>query len=333
LSVEERLFLEDNQVAQRILVVEDDPNIRKVLALQLEDAGYSVDAVEDGLKALEYVREQIPDLILLDIMMPGMDGYEVCAHLREDFQTSRVPIIMLTAKSASDEKVEGFERGANDYLTKPYKKEELLARVKAALQWSISQRESNALTGLPGSTSIEQEVNRRIDSKMPFAFCYCDPDNFKAFNDYYGYKTGDEVIKMTASIILKAVQTHGTGKDFVGHIGGDDFVYITSPQEAELIGERICHEFNQKIKFLYREADRKKGYIQVENRQRRLQRYGFMGITIVVVSSERHELTHFAQVIDIAADLKRFGKTLPGSVVVCERRMGRQKTLGSRTGT
>ncbi|UCF78500.1 MAG: response regulator [Candidatus Eiseniibacteriota bacterium] len=320
-------------MAQRILVVEDDTNIRNVLRLQLEDAGYEITAVEDGIKALEQVERETPDLILLDIMMPKMDGYEVCRRLRRDFHTSRVPIIMLTAKTTLGEKVEGFEHGANDYLTKPYRLEELLARVKSALQWSRAQRESNPLTGLPGNTSIEAETNRRIESRAPFAYCHCDPDTFKAFNDYYGYSRGDEAIKLTAGIILNAVEAHGTGEDFVGHIGGDDFVYITVPGYAEIIGERICAEFEQKVRFLYAETDRRRGYIEIENRQRVLERYDFMHITVVVVSSERYNLTHFAQVIDIAADLKRYGKTLPGSVVVCERRTAQHRAMGSRTGS
>jgi len=320
-------------VVQNILVVEDDANIRKVLTLQLKDAGYEVRAVDDGVKALEEVEREIPDLILLDIMMPRMDGYQVCAHLRQNFHTSRIPVIMLTAKSAPQEKVEGFEHGANDYLTKPYKQEELLARVKAALHWSRTQRESNPLTGLPGNVSIEQEITRRIESNTPFAFCYCDTDDFKGFNDYYGYSRGDDAIKMTASIILKAVEEHGTENDFVGHIGGDDFVYITSPSKAEIIGERICAEFEKRVQFLYREKDRKRGFIQVENRQRELESHDFMHITVVVVTSYRYKLKHFAQVIDIATDLKRYGKTLRGSVVVCERRARQRRTLSTRTGS
>jgi PleD family two-component response regulator len=331
--VGERPFSKEKEVAQKILVVEDDPNIRRVLTLQLEDAGYEVEAVEDGVRALEHVENQVPDLILLDIMMPRMDGYEVCARLRQDFQTSRVPVIMLTAKSLLEEKVEGFDLGANDYLTKPYKQEELLARVNAALQWSRAQRESNPLTGLPGNTSIEEELTRRLEAHEPFAYCHCDPDDFKAFNDYYGYSRGDQAIKMTASVILQAVEENGAGDDFVGHIGGDDFVYISSPAKAEIIGERICAEFEKNVRFLYNDKDRKNGYIQIENRQRALQRHNFMHITVVVVTSDRYELTHFAQVIDIATDLKRYGKTLPGSVVVCERRTGQQKALGTRTGS
>jgi PleD family two-component response regulator len=320
-------------LAQRILVVEDDPNIRQVLKLQLEGAGYDVGTVEDGLKALEEVSRNTPDLILLDIMMPKMDGYEVCRRLKADFETSRIPVIMLTAKSTPIEKVEGFECGANDYVTKPYIAKELLARVKAVLQWSRTQREANPLTGLPGNFSVEREANDRINSRIPFAFAMCDIDNFKAFNDYYGYRRGDEAIKMTASILLKAVEENGTGKDFVGHIGGDDFVYITSPQNAELIGQQIATEFDQRVLFLYNGEDRSRGYLEVKNRRGEVERFRFMSITIVVIRSDSYVIDHVAKLSDIASELKTYGKSLPGSVVVGERRTEQLKAPTSKTGT
>jgi diguanylate cyclase (GGDEF)-like protein len=320
-------------VPQRILVVEDDPNIRQVLKLQLEGAGYDVGAVEDGLKALDEVSRVIPDLMLLDIMMPKMDGYEVCRRLKAKFETSRIPVIMLTAKTTPIEKVEGFECGANDYVTKPYIAKELLARVKAVLQWSRAQREANPLTGLPGNFSIEKEVNDRISSGVPFAFAMCDIDYFKAFNDYYGYHRGDETIKMTASIVLKAIEEKGTGKDFVGHIGGDDFVYITSPGNAEVIGQQITEEFDQRVRFLYNAEDRRKGCLEVKNRRGEMEPFPFMSITIAVVRSDSYVIDHVAKLSDIASELKTYGKSLPGSVVVCERRTEQQKTSVSKTGT
>jgi len=323
-------------VPQRILVVEDEPNIRQVLKLRLEGAGYDVVAVEDGLKALEEVSHNLPDLILLDIMMPKMDGYEVCRRLKAKFETSRIPIIMLTAKSSANEKVEGFECGANDYVTKPYAAKELFARVKAVLQWSKTQRDANPLTGLPGNFSIEKEANDRINSGIPFAFALCDIDNFKAFNDYYGYHRGDEAIKMTASILLKAVQEKGTGKDFVGHIGGDDFVYISSSSNAEIIGEQITSEFDQRVQFLYNAEDRKKGCLEVKNRRGEIERFPLMSITIAVVRSDSDVIEHVAKLSDIASELKIHGKSLQGSVVVCDRREKRteqQKASTSKTGT
>ncbi|MCX5800076.1 MAG: response regulator [Candidatus Eisenbacteria bacterium] len=320
-------------MAQRILVVEDDPNIRQVLKLQLEGAGYDVGAVEDGLKAIEEVSRLVPELILLDVMMPKMDGYEVCRRLKAKFETSRIPVIMLTAKSTPIEKVEGFESGANDYVTKPYAVKELLARVKAVLHWSKLQREANPLTGLPGNFSIENEANARINSGAPFAFAVCDIDSFKAFNDFYGYHRGDDALKMTAAILLKAVEEKGTGKDFVGQIGGDDFVYITSPHNAELIGEQVTAEFDQRVQFLYNSEDRRKGYLEVRNRRGEIERFPIISITIAVVKSDRYVIEHVAKLSDIASELKTYGKSLPGSVVVSERRTEQQKAPASKTGT
>jgi diguanylate cyclase (GGDEF)-like protein len=318
---------------QRILIAEDDTNIRHVLRVQLEGAGYEVITADNGIKALEEVTRQAPDLILLDIMMPKLDGYEVCRRLKADFHTSKVPIIMLTAKSTENDKVDGLEIGANDYLTKPYSSKELLARVKGLLQWSNSEREANPLTGLPGNISIEKELKRRFELGQPFVFAICDVDDFKEYNDYYGYVRGDQGIKMTASVITDAVQELGNDEDFIGHIGGDDFVFISTPDKADIIAERITAEFDLRVKFLYDEADRRKGYIEVQNRRGEVERFGPMTITIGLVDSQSHKIEHVAQVGAIAAELKAYGKSLPGSVVVKERRMIQERVPETKTGT
>ena len=316
-----------------ILIAEDDTNIRHVLKLQLEGAGYEVVAAEDGIKALEEVSRHVPDLILLDIMMPKMDGYEVCRRLKADFHTSKVPIIMLTARSTENDKVGGLEIGANDYLTKPYSSKELVARVKGLLQWSSAERQANPLTGLPGNISIETELKRRVESGEPFVFGICDVDDFKEYNDYYGYVRGDQGIKMTASVITDAMKELGGADDFVGHIGGDDFVFISTPDKADLIGERITAEFERRVRFLYNEADRRKGYIEVQNRRGKMEQFGPMTITVALVDSQRYRITHFAQVSAIAAELKAYGKSLSGSVVVKERRTAQEEVPDVKTGT
>jgi PleD family two-component response regulator len=318
---------------QRILIAEDEPHIRHVLKIQLEGAGYEVVTAEDGIKALEEVGRALPDLILLDIMMPKMDGYEVCRRLKTDFRTSKVPVIMLTAKSTENDKVSGIEIGANDYLTKPYSSKELLARVKNLLQWSSAEREANPLTGLPGNISIEKELKRRVDSHEPFVFAICDVDDFKAYNDRYGYARGDQGIKMTASVIADAVKELGNDDDFVGHIGGDDFVFITTPGKADLIGERVTADFDQRVNFLYDETDRRRGYIEVQNRRGEVERFKLMSITLALVNSDTHNIEHFAQVSAIAAELKAYGKSIPGSIVVKERRTLQERMPDAKTGT
>jgi PleD family two-component response regulator len=304
----------------KILVVDDEEHIRKILKFKLEKHGYLVITAENGEVALQIIRRESPDLIILDLMMPKMDGFEVCKHIRRNFQTAQIPIIMLTAKSDMADKIKGLGGGANDYLIKPYSNEELLLRVKNVLDWNRRQKDANPLTGFAGNRAIEKELQRRIENKEAFAFLYMDIDNFKAYNDYYGYQKGDEAILFLADIITESVNSLGGSTDFVGHIGGDDFVIITSPARAEFIVRHVIDEFDKGSLFLMSEGDIRRGYIEIKSRLGEIKRIPLMSLTIAVVVDEGDRLRHFAQVSDIASELKKFGKGMVGSVVVRERR-------------
>jgi diguanylate cyclase (GGDEF)-like protein len=308
----------------RILVVDDEEHIRKIVKFQLEKAGYSVDTAHDGLQALSKIEGERPDLVLLDLMMPNMDGYEVCRRLKSSYQTSHIPVIMVTAKADLENKLQGFEDGANDYIAKPFAITELLVRVRNVLQWSQLQRQANPLTGLPGNMAIENEVQRRLAGGAGFTFMYADIDNFKAFNDYYGYRRGDEAIRLTAEIITGAVRECGGSDDFVGHIGGDDFVIVSKPEHAEAIARSIVDAFSEKAGRLFDKEDLDRGYVEVINRKGTVDRFPLLTITIAVVSNGDGRLDHIARISDIASELKKYGKTLEGSVVVHERRRNGQ---------
>ena len=304
----------------KILVVDDEPHIVQILKFTLEKAGYQVFTAENGKVALDRIQEVMPNLVLLDIMMPIMDGYEVCRKMREDFKMHQIPIIMLSAKGDLPERVRGLEGGANDYLIKPYSNDELLLRVKNVLEWNIQQKEANPLTGLPGNTAIERELVTRIFRNKPYSFLYIDIDNFKGFNDYYGYQKGDEIIGYLASILRKAAEKLGSKDDFIGHIGGDDFVLVTNPIRAEFMAKYIIDEFDKGAVFLLNEEDVKRGYFEVRNRQGEIARVTLMSITIALVVSTDDKIQHFAEINDIASDLKKYGKNIKGSVVIKERR-------------
>ncbi len=306
----------------KILVVDDEEHIRKILKFKLEKHGYYVITADNGEIALQMVRRENPDLIILDLMMPKMDGFEVCKRIRKNFQTAQIPIIMLTAKSDMVDKIKGLAGGANDYLVKPYSNEELLLRVKNVLDWNRRQKDANPLTGFAGNRAIEKELQRRIENKESFAFLYMDIDNFKAYNDYYGYQKGDEAILFLADIITESVNSLGGSSDFVGHIGGDDFVIVTSPARAEFIVRHVIDEFDKGSLVLMSEGDIRRGYIEIKNRVGEVKRIPLMSLTIAVVVDEGDRLKHFAQVSDIASELKKFGKGMAGSVVIRERRKG-----------
>lgn len=304
----------------RILVVDDEPPIREILKFQLENSGFQVRCAEDGEEGLQMVSEDPPDLVLLDLMIPHMDGYEVCRRIKGDYGTRHIPVIILTARGELDEKLKGLENGANDYVTKPFSMPELLMRVKNVLNWSQSQREANPLTGLPGNVSIERELTQRIESAAPFAFIYTDIDNFKALNDYYGYAKGDDAIRATARILTDAVVDHGNTEDFVGHVGGDDFVVMTTVDRADAVARSVIERFDANSKRLFEKEDLDRGYLKIRKRSGEVMKVKALGITLAIVSNANGNIKHIGRVADIASELKRYGKSMTGSVVVRERR-------------
>jgi diguanylate cyclase (GGDEF)-like protein len=308
----------------RILIIEDEPHLRIILEKQLKDAPdaqYDVRSAEDGVKGLEETRRDPPDLILLDVMMPVMDGYDVCRQLKSNPLTSRIPVIFLTAKSSPDDRLEGLDAYADDYLTKPWDRKELLFRVRNQLRTRRAQLSSNALTGLPGNVIIENELTRRISESERFTFIHIDLDNFKAYNDYYGYARGDGLIRFVASLLVDSVRDKGEDGDFVGHIGGDDFVVITMPERARAIAEHFLQEFSTGIANQYDPADRERGYISVlSSRQGGVKKFDVLSVTILLVSNVGRAFRHSAEVSDLAKDLKKRGKAIIGSCIVEDRR-------------
>src|SRR5262249_53088781 len=165
---------------QRILIADDEPDIRLVLRTRLELEGFSVIEARDGAEAVRVAQTETPDLIVLDVMMPEMDGVEVCNRLRASFNTRNIPVIMLTARAGRDDKLSGLTQGANDYITKPFDLNELTQRVRNTLDWSRQQRSASPLTGLPGNHSINDEIRRRLADERSFALLQIDIDHFKA---------------------------------------------------------------------------------------------------------------------------------------------------------
>jgi diguanylate cyclase (GGDEF)-like protein len=305
---------------KKILIIDDTELMIKLITDILEGVGYEVVSASNGIDGIQKVGEEKPDLVILDIVMPGMDGFETCKILRDDESNNLMPIIMLTAQDAEDDKLTGLELGADDYITKPFNPRELISRVNNTLKRIDRNRWANPLTGLQGNIEIQTEINQRIAKKEPFVVIYADLDNFKAYNDVYGFACGDRAIKLTADIITDCVHLLGTTRDFIGHIGGDDFVIISVPDKVDSICEGIIKDFNSKILTLYSLEDRRNGFIVTANRQGQTIRYPLISISIAVVSNENREITSHMQVAEIAAELKKKAKAISGSVYVKDRR-------------
>lgn len=230
----------------RILIVEDDPALQGLLATVLRNANYSVEVAGNGLTALERARGEPPALILLDVMLPDLDGFEVCRRLRALWPLRTVPIVMLTALGRVEDKLRGIEAGADDYLTKPVAIPELLARVEMHLRRSQRERVVNPLSGLPGNPEIERELRRRLGEGQPFGIAYIDLNRFKEFNDRHGFREGDRVIQALAALLTEAMRKYADPtEDFLGHIGGDDFILIVRPPALSPVIRYVLEEFRQ----------------------------------------------------------------------------------------
>ncbi|MBI3323200.1 MAG: response regulator [Candidatus Omnitrophica bacterium] len=305
---------------ERILVVDDEPDIRDVLRLTLETEGYEVHEAADGQEAVQKVRKVNPALILLDYKMPRMEGPELCQILKKDLLLQNLPIIMLTSKGEVSDKVEGINAGADDYVTKPFDPPELLARVRMILRRTARALDANPLTRLPGNVSILEELQARLKSGKPLAVCYMDLDKFKALNDTYGFERGDVIIRAVAKILLLTMREIGTLDDFLGHIGGDDFVLVTRPVAADRICQRVISEVSRMAPSFYDEEARRRGYIEARDRDGQVRKFPLLTLSIGVVTNEQRPLTHVAEIAQIGAELKEWAKEKGGNRWVKDRR-------------
>ena len=305
---------------KKILIIEDSGLISNMIADILKSENYDVITANSGEEGLLKVSEEKPDLVLLDVILPEMDGFEVCKILRTDEGNNLMPIIILTSQINEDDKLKGLELGADDYIIKPFNPRELISRVRNTLLRIDRNRYVNPLTGLPGNIEIQMEINNRIATGKVFSMIYADLDNFKAFNDAYGFACGDKAIKLTADIICDNVHMHGTSGDFIGHIGGDDFIVITVPECVDNICKGIINNFDVKIRDLYNKNDLKNRYITTTDRRGNINKFPIMSISLAVVSNEHRKFTTYAHVSEVAAEVKKFVKLIPGSAYFKDRR-------------
>lgn len=307
-------------MAIKILIVDDDPDIRDVLKLTLSEENYEVFEAPDGEEALKIINSKPLNLVLLDYKMPKVDGREVCRRIKKDLLLRHLPIIMVTGRGDVTDKVDGIDAGADDYVVKPFEPKELMARIRMALRRAERDLEANPLTRLPGNVSILTELSARLESKLKFAVCYIDLDKFKAYNDTYGFEHGDEVIRETARILIRQTQKIGNPDDFIGHIGGDDFVVMTTLDKMDDICQNIITDFEKTVPSFYNETDRKKGYIIAKDRKGEMQKTPLLSVSIGVVTNEVRIIEHVAQIGEIGAELKQQAKRLERSNYLVDKR-------------
>lgn len=313
----------------RILVADDDPILCMLLQETLKSAGFDVLVAHNGDELVRMAQEHAPNLLLIDLMMPVMDGYEAIRQLRNDTRTAHLPMIILTARSASADVVTGFETGADDYIVKPYDIDVLIARIRGHLRRAAQRPVHNPLTGLPGNTLLQAQLEHRLTHKQSFSLLYVDLDNFKAFNDAYGFARGDRAIHLLADVLTEVAPT----ADFLGHIGGDDFAIIHKDPDVESLCQSLVVAFDAQVGSLYDPVDLQRGYLKGIDRQGMPRKFGLLSVSIAVVSTYWRDFPDVEAISQVAAELKNQAKLIPGSSYVIDRRR-KQKAIpvGERRG-
>lgn len=236
----------------KILVVDDEPHIVNLIKLSLNPQFKTFEAFT-GLDALDQIYSNMPDLIILDLMMPGMNGYEVCQKVKENALTQHIPVMILSAKSDMKDKIAGINVGADDYVTKPFDPAELVARAELLIRSTDKKQEFNPLTNLQGRDAVSRELDRWIKKNQPFSITLFNIKNFRSFNEKYGFKKGDEVLKLVARLLTQKLEEAGCKNYVCGHPESDKFILVTNSKKQ--FSKKIALEFNKLVPYLYHDEE------------------------------------------------------------------------------
>jgi PleD family two-component response regulator len=288
----------------RILIVEDDFDISNMLKIYFNGQGYDVEIAGRGNTALEKTRQNLPHLIVLDIMLPDIDGYEVCRNLRTSTRTSHIPIIFLTQKDERSDKLQGLELGADDYITKPFDIEELKLRVQNAIARAERESLTDPRSGLPSGRLIEDQL-RAIIRRDGWAFLDVRINFFDAFKEVYGFVAADDLLRFSTMLLGEIVDEFGSHNDFIGHPGGNSFIIITSEEKSRKIHQNIKQRFSEQVLSHYNFMDRESGFILTTTDSGQQTQTPLMSISIGSISPSQHIFADIREITELAAEARR----------------------------
>ena len=289
----------------RILVVEDDIDISKMLRIYFDSQGYEVLVANRGNDALDICRTKLPNVVVLDIQLPDVDGYEICRTLRSNTRTSYVPIIFLTQKDERSDKIAGLELGADDYITKPFDIEELKLRVEGAIRRSQREALTHPVTNLPAGRLIEDHLKKVKDASDPWIFLYFGIRHIHAFKEVAGPIHVNEVLIFLADILREVVEHHGTLNDFIGQASDNDFIIITLPDKARAICQAVTKRFNEESDVFYPFPIREAGKVTYTDIDSVIHESPLMEMAVGAVSSSDGPFADIVQITEDAAENRR----------------------------
>jgi len=288
----------------RILVVEDDPDISKMLNIYFTSQGYDVITEMRGRDAIETGAKKMPNVVVLDINLPDIDGYTVCRELRGSLRTKHIPIIFLTQKDERSDKIKGLELGADDYITKPFDIEELKLRVQGAIRRATYENLTNPTTSLPSGKLIEEHL-KNIKSREGWTLLYIGIKDIDAFKEIQGIVALDDVLRFTATIITETAEKYGSLDDFIGHAGSNDFLLVTTPNSAGKLCQEITHRFAKEVPVFYPFTARQEGKVVYTDGHGQVKESPFMTLSVASLSSTEGPFSDIREITEIAAEIRR----------------------------
>lgn len=304
---------------QDIYIIDNTQNVLNILKqIFKDDVDYQFKSVKT--EELNIALKNIPDMIIIDEDTIDVDIIELCRSIRENEDNSITPIVVISSEWEKEHRLKILEQSIEYFILKPIDREYFYYTVRNILNLLQNNRRISPLTGLPGNVQIQAEMKKRLLNKEQFAMFYFDLDNFKAYNDTYGFSNGDEIIKFTARTIVDNVHKMGTEDSFIGHIGGDDFVAITGPTDYEKICKNIISDFDTYVLGYYSDEDVQKGYIEVANRRGIIEQFPLTSISIGVVEITPGRFKNTLEIGEVGAQVKHQAKSVMGSTYIINRR-------------
>jgi diguanylate cyclase (GGDEF)-like protein len=305
-------------MTDRVLVVEDDDATSALLRSVLEGAGFGVTVLADGREAVDWAVAERPEAIVLDVALPGIDGFEVLNRVRRDHRTAFTVVILLTGRDDPGDRAYGFHLDADDFVPKPFDPEDLVARLTGRVR-RVREALSTSWAQLPGGAMVERHVRNLMADGRGFALLHVDLDEFKAFNGRYGFVQGNRAIALLARIVESVANDIAVGS-FAGHVGGDDFVVTTEPEMAVKFALEVIDRFDRAVPELYDEVDRGAGEVWVMGRRGERERHRLMTVSIGIATTEVRSFAHYGEAAEVAAEMLRHAKRMWRSSFQIDRR-------------
>lgn len=309
------------QRPQRVYLLSADAGLKEALNALWGDGHLEITHFERGRGAIEVLFNELPDLLIVDHDLPDMPGLDVVNLVKSENVYRQLPVILAIREESLDQGADWCSAEVDDILILPSSAARMKVRIFLTITRASRAFDANPLSKLPGNTSIIQRIQEMIDRREDFALAYADLDYFKSFNDKYGFSRGDEVLMMSARIIVNTIRGFTGVRSFVGHVGGDDFVFILPPDKIELACQRIVENFDSIVPHFYDEEDRARGFIQSTDREGNMRTFPLMAISIAVVLNVGGRLKHYGEASQIAMTLKKKAKENPKSCYVLDKRL------------